>query len=161
MEFKLLGRLCLAILILFILFSRSDAFFLQVTNSAGVSESVGKDLIAKTTAQFNAQLIVNPIVSNTYTIKLLGLNPNYVLPYISADMLMKLQVFPYAAAMGYERNNDASILGAFMSLCGNATNFNMVTIDSTTCQGVLGFMDNFIITQTSGVAVVPNPLVGL
>ncbi len=153
--------LCLAVLITFILSGRSNAFFLQVTNGAGISEAVGKELIAQTTTQFNSILTINPLASNTYTIKLLGLNPNYVPLNLGADAVMQLQVFPYAAGMYYERSNISSLFGNFMSLCDDPGTFQMVTMDSTTCQGVLGFMDNFIITQTSGVAVVPNPLVGL
>lgn len=153
-------RVCMAFLCLFVS-GASNAFFLQVTTSTGTPESVGVALLQQTTTQFNALLIQNPLVPNTYSIKLFGLNPNYTPTDLNANLVTQLQTFPYASGMVYERSNDAGLLGAFMSLCGNATNFNLVKIDSTTCQGVLGYVDNFIISQTSGIAVVPSPLVGL
>lgn len=141
-----------------------------VTVSTGVPPTVEKALLAQTTTQFNASLIVNPLAANTYQVKLFGFNPAYQPPppapaLINLDTLTtKLTaistytyVLGFASGMLYERNSDAAILGFYMNLCSSATTFNLVKIDSTTCQGVLGFMDNWIIRQSSGLAVVPNP----
>lgn len=142
--------------------------------STGVPESVEQTLLTQTTTQFNASVIVNPLVNNTYQVKLFGLNPNYQpitpTPLITLDQITQnltaISTYTYvqgfASGMVYERNNDSGMLGNFMGLCDNATNFFEVgqstfPIDSSTCQQVLGFMDNWIITQSSGLAVVPNP----
>jgi hypothetical protein len=160
--------------------SNAHAFFFQVTNSTGTPESVGKALIAQTTTQFNATVVANPLAANTYTGKLFGLNPNYVPPGVSTTILTLDNVanklisistntveILYGEGMLYERNNEAGLLGYFMGLCANATNYviapSTVTPanwDKETCNQVLGYVDNYIVFQTSGVAVVPNPIVG-
>lgn len=145
--------------------------YTTVILSTGTPESVEQALLVQIANQFNASLFTNPLASNTYQIKLFGLNPNYVTApgLITLDTLAnkltaissQTVVTGFASGMLYERNNDAGMIGYYMGLCDNATNFSLVTIDSTTCQGVLGFMSNWIVFQTSGIAVVPNPPPGL
>jgi hypothetical protein len=160
-----IGRLSIGLLfstsmLIFGLVQPSRAYTV-ITVSTSTDESTETALIAQTTTQFNASLFVNPFTPNTYQVKLFGLNPNYNPPPTVAQIEQNTVQFEYASGMIYERSGDAGALGYFMSLCDNATNFALVTIDSTTCQGVLGFMDQWIVTQTSGVAVLPDPLVGL
>lgn len=141
-----------------------------ITLSTGTTETTEQALLDQIKSQFNASVLVNTLVPNTYQIKLFGLNPNYITPpaVVTLDQVTgKLVAIStntaellYGQGMTYERNNDAGAIGYFMSLCDNATNFTLTTIDPLTCKNVLGFMDNWIMIQSSGIAVVPNPLVG-
>lgn len=139
----------------------------STVNPSSLQQSILSDL---TTGPYLGSSKVSPFFANTYSVTVNGKNPNYQAPSVSTTLINldtisdKLTVIStythltgYAQGMMYERNNDAESLGYFMGLCANATNFNLVKIDSTTCNGVLGFMDNWIVTQTSGLAVVPNP----
>ena len=148
--------------------------FIVVTSTAPVS--VGQTLLSQISNQFNASVMANPLAANTYQIRLFDLNPNYVTsPAVVtlndlANKLTAISTYTYVTGFAsgelYERFNNAGSIGYFMGLCNNATNFYVMpgdsmtwttSIDSTTCNNVLGFMDNWIINQTSGIAVVPNP----
>lgn len=150
--------------------------FTVITVSTGTAPTIEKELLAQATTQFNASLVVNPLASNTYTLKLFGRNPNYTAPpaVVTLDQVTAKLVaissntseLLYAEGMVYERKNDAGMIGAFMNLCGNATNYAVTpggipaTWDPATCHQVLGFMDNWIMIQSSGIAVTPDPLEG-
>lgn len=156
------------ILITIVLVARANAFT-TITTSTGVPVTVEQSLITQIKNQFNASVFVNPLAANTYQVKLFGLNPNYQsLPLVTLDTITNkltsistyTYVVGYAQGMLYERGKNSSSLGYFMGLCDNATNFNLTTIDTTTCNSVLGYMDNLITQQTDGIAIVPDPPVG-
>jgi len=145
--------------------------------------SVQKDLLATlTTGYFLGTATPSIFFANTYSVNLFGRNPAFQAPSVSTTLITldtitnKLTtistytyIVGYAQGMLYERNHDAGTLGYFMGLCDNATNYNVipstvppigVVWSSSTCNQVLGFMDDWIVTQTSGLAVIPNPPVG-
>lgn len=153
------GRL--AILLATVFLSTCSQAYVVIQLGPGVPESAEQALLQATSAQFTVDTFVNPFFPNTYALTLHGLNPSYNPPLTNAQLIQLLPQYPFGAGMMYERTTDAGHLGSYMGLCNSATSFNLISIDSTTCQGVLGFMDNFLVTQTSGVAVIPNPLPGL
>lgn len=151
----------------------------SLSSSAVSPVSLLADVLSSlTTGQYLGTSVASPFFPNTYSVTLKGRNPNYqppiVPPPIVSTSLITLDtitnkltsistytyIVGYAQGMLYERVHDAGVLGFHMGLCTSATTFNLVTIDSTTCNAVLGYVDQWIMSQSSGIAVVPNPPVG-
>lgn len=142
-----------------------------ISSSTVNPAALQKDLLSTlTTGQYLGSSVSSPFFPNTYSVTVTGRNPIYQGPQVSSPLitldsitnkLITISTYThltgYAQGMLYERDSNASNIGGFMALCGNATNFGLVKVDSTTCNDVLGFMDNWIIHQTSGIAVIPNP----
>lgn len=156
--------LVLAILLVGGFLSGSASAFTQIQLAPGASESVEQSLLQATSDQFLIDVKTNPFFPNTYNVTLHGLNPSFNPSPTSADLMKILPQYPFAAGMIYERDNDAGMVGYTMSLCDNATNFMPnppQTWDPATCVQALGYIDNAIVFQSSGEAVLPDPLPGL
>ena len=129
-----------------------------ITFANGVPESVEKQLIASTTAQFLAVVKSNPLAANTYSITINGLNPNYNPPIVitGADLLKQLDldtqylatvdsytyVYGFADGMDYQNNVDENVAANFAVNCSTPTAFQLLqtstaTFDRSTCQDVL------------------------
>lgn len=156
------------------LVSWSQAYTVVVP-STSAPQGIEQTFIAATTTQFEATLFVNPLFAGTYQIQLLGPNPAYNPPVTDADLLQALvtidsytYVYGWADGMRYERGHDLGYFtapagqigmpnGGFFVNCSSAPYFNVPAIDSTTCQGVLATVYNFIYQQNfSTPTVVPG-----
>lgn len=136
--------------------------FTQVIISTGAPAGLETQFLAATTSQFNAKVVKNPLVPNTYAMTLYGLNPSYVVPStatcfniavdidtasLQTDLNALVQAGPaiisnpylYGWGNGAEyQNHIDENQGFYMSgLCGNATNFTVINAtnswDTATC----------------------------
>lgn len=150
----------------------------STVNPLALQQSILSDL---TTGSYLGKAVASPFFANTYSVTVTGKNPMYTGPSVSTTLInldmianklvaISTQTLPYLYGSGmlYERSKNAGTFGYFMSLCNDATNYMIFpttgsetfTWSPSTCNQVLGFMDNWIVTQTSGIAVIPNPPLG-
>lgn len=146
----MLGRLILVLLFVVSGVNSVKALFIEVQLSTGVPSSIGDSFIAQTTTQFNAVAIKNPLVSNTYSIKIYGLNPNYNPPITNQQLLDALvtvdsytYVYGWANGMDYGIHTARDIAGGYAINCSTPTEFNLnetssSTFDTKTCYDVMG-----------------------
>lgn len=140
----------------------------SVSSSAVNPAALQQDVLSALTTGPFLGAATKSIFANTYDVKLFGKNPSYQGPSVSTTLItldtiasklvaisMATNEFLYAQGMVYERNNDAALLGDFMTQCSTAN-----AHDFALCNAILGYADDYIMHQTSGVAVVPYPLVG-
>lgn len=132
------------------------------------SPELQSQFIQDATTQYQGTLAASPFFKNTYTLNLTSKNELVSPPAIPilitldtlADKLVSIStnsgVDFWAFGMDYERHNDAVIAGNLLSHCSDPKYFNVVAIDSTTCNIVAGSISNWIVQQTSGVVVVPD-----
>lgn len=141
-----------------------------ITLSGNVPEAVETQLIASTTNQFQSTLFVNPLASNTYQIKLLGVNPNYNPPPTNKDLLnvittisTQTYVYGFVDGMTYQQGIAEGAAGRLENLCNSATNYALQattpqTFDSKTCFDVLStFLTTLFQMSLSTPTVIPPP----
>lgn len=144
-------QLC-AISLISIYLAQPSQAFTQVYISTGAPIGLEKSFLASTTAQFNGAVIPNPLVSNTYTLKLYGLNPSYQAPPSTLKQALDLGATVYAYGwvdgQAYERNSNLRTIGYYI--------VNLGTSD-VQCTQYLGLMENDIYTQNfSTPTVIPG-----
>ena len=156
-----------------------------VTVSTAAPVGLEKDFIAQTTAQYAASVFVNPFVANTYQVQLFGPNPSFNPPPSNADLLNALvsvdsytYVYGWGDGESFERYHDLGYFtapigtvgmldGGFFVNCSSPTywnniqyssdTFQLVSMDSTTCNAVLSGVYNFVYQQYfSTPTVVPG-----
>lgn len=122
-----------------------------------------------TTGQYIGTSVASPYFPNTFSVTVKSKNPAYQAPSVSttlinldtiANKLVDASSYSYHAAfangMYYERGNDLAALGYIKTTyCVPGLLFKGVAIDSVTCNNMLGFANDWIVSQTSGIAVVP------
>lgn len=131
-----------------------------VTASTAAPAGIEQKFIAATTAQFNASLFVNPLASNTYAIKLFGLNPNYVPPpqVVPLDFAAIISSVSFNYVYGFvdgqylERKQDLNMVGSLDVMCSTPTAFGLIqattaTWSAATCMDVLGTLNSQIYQQ--------------
>lgn len=171
---RIVGSLFLALSVRF-LFLPSVSIAATYTVNVSLSTSavnpaslLADVLSSLTTGQYLGSYIAHPYLPNAYSLSVKGRNPNYQPPSVSTSLIAldaittKLVAIStatnelmYGEGMMYERRNNAGVLGYFMTKCSTET-----AHDFTLCNTILGFADDFILNQTSGMPVVPYPLVG-
>lgn len=179
---RLFMRACLTILCFLAAPTAKAATYtlnVSLATSTVNPSALQQDILSNmTTGQYLGKATASAFFANTYSVTVTGKNLTYTGPSVSttlitldtiANKLTAISTYThltgYAQGMMYERVSDASALGYFMGLCANATNYVIIpstiplpfTWSKDTCNQVLGFMDNWIVTQTSGIAVIPNP----
>lgn len=143
--------------------ARAGAFTV-VSISTGAPKSLEQQFISNTTSQFQATLLVNPLVANTYQLKLFGPNPMFNPPPTNKDLLDAVvtvdsytYVYGWAAGGSYFLSQQEGAIGALGNLCDSATNYHLIqtstgTFDRSTCQDVITTIENnlfnVIITTT-------------
>lgn len=136
-------------LLLLLLSAKVNAYTVIIPSTSAPA-GTEQALIAQTTTYFNAKLIVNPLVKNTYQINLLG-------PAISDFQILRdsgTYSFVWGEGVEYQRDLDVNNILGFNRLCdqspycvgkttmtvsgdftlGNST--YTVKIDSATCQAI-------------------------
>lgn len=149
---------------LFLMCGSTASAYTVIQLGSGVPESVEQSLIASTTAQYLGTVFVNPLVSNTYQIKILGLNPNYQAPAPPPTTLEQalslgatVYVYGFVDGQSYERHHDLGTIQNYQVNCSSPTFFS-VAVDSTSCNAILGQLANDIYTQNfSTPTVIPPP----
>ena len=169
---------------LLILFVGSVQAYTVVTVSTAAPDGLEQSFISATTSQYSATVIKNPLASNTWTMKLLGLNPTYLPPVSSVDLLRSLvtvdsytYVYGWADGMDYERTTELGFFtspenqlgmpnGGFFINCSSAPYWNgmqvstqteqIVSIDSTTCNAVLSGVYNWIYQSEFSTPTIVN-----
>lgn len=96
-------------------------------------------LIAQTTSQFDAKLVKNPLVPNTYQITLYSHNKNYNPPVTNADLLKAVvtvdsftYVYGFVAGMEYQNRVDVDRAGYFEINCSSVPLFNLMNTSTST-----------------------------
>lgn len=136
------------------LVSQSQAF----TQETSASPVLEKQFLAATTNQFQAVLTPNPLAANTYTLKLIGLNPNFNPPPTTLEQALSLgatvYLYGYRDGAGYEEHVDHGIAQGFALDCSTPIP-NVTTWDPITCAATSVAISNEIFKQySSTVAVV-------
>lgn len=164
-----IGTIRLLSLIGVLTFCSINLFAVNYTaNVYAPSQQLQKQFIADTTTQYQATVATSPF-ANTFTITLSARYPSFQGPVQVSTSLVTLDsivnklttistytyVTGFANGMEYERYNNAALLGHFMMLCSTAN-----AHDFTICNTILGFSSDYILNQTSGIVVVPNPPLG-
>lgn len=105
-----------------------------VTASTGAVAGIEKEFIGSTTNQYLSNLIVNPLVPNTYQIKLIAPNPNYTKPVTETDLLQAVvqvstfsYVYGWADGMEYGRGVDLSRISNYIIYCSSPSYFGAST----------------------------------
>lgn len=131
-----------------------------VTTSSSAQPGLEASFIAATTAQFQAVVTSNPLASNTYSVKLISVNPNYNAPEpppSNLDQALSLGATVYAygfgAGQGYDQHVQLGIVGSFALNCSTPM-ANVPTYDTATCQAVTGAISNAIYQQSLSTPVV-------
>ena len=153
-----------------------------VTVSTAAPQGLEQSFLDATTNQFLATLFKNPLASNTWSVKLFDVNPNYNThnpPPTTLEQALSLgaTVYLYGFMNGIqdERDRDLSWFtapigalgwnnGGFLVNCSSPTWWNgvqqssmtqqLVSIDSTTCNAVLVGVYNTIWNQNFGIQTV-------
>lgn len=125
-----------------------------VTTSNSTPPGLEQSFIAATTAQFQAVVTSNPLVSNTYSIKLLGVNPYYNAPEAPPSNLEQslslgatVYAYGFGAGQGYDQHVQLGIVGNFAVNCSTPIP-DVPTYDPATCQAVTGAISNAIYLQS-------------
>lgn len=128
-------------------------------------------MLTQLAAQFSINLFVNPLVPNTYQIKLFDLNPNYN-PLITNQQMLDAVVetstnnfvYGFADGMTYQQNQQIGSVGFLGNLCGSATNFSLIqtttgTFDRSTCQDVIATIEDalFALSLSTPTPIPPEP----
>lgn len=159
--------------------------FTQVTVSTAAPASIEQTFLASTTNQFLSVLKSNPLFPDTYSIQLLGLNPNFVAPSTATCFQLDVSVdtttlqnslnslvasapqviadplaYGFVSGMTYQQNNEQGVVALMANLCGSATNFMLVqtttaTFNKATCQDTLITVANQIFELSLST---PTPL---
>lgn len=145
--------------------SRTDAFqgYNVVITTDPVTES---NFLANTTTYFEAKLVPNPLIANTYQLNLYGLNPSFNAPPTTLQDALSLgstvYVYGFANGMTYQNKVSENLTSGMIELCGNATNFNLIqattaTFNLATCQDVLSnLIDEFFNIDLSTPTPIPT-----
>jgi hypothetical protein len=152
---------CITITILFILafaFTEDHAYAFQGYNVVTTTDAATETtFLSATTAQFAANVIINPFVPGTYQINLFGPNPlfNPLPTTLQQALSLGSTVYAYGWASGvnYQQTQEESFIGAMGNLCGSATNYNLTqtnssTFDNATCQDVIGTIENQLFEES-------------
>jgi len=159
--------------LLFLCLSLARAYTVVTSTSPALEQA----FLAATTTQFNVSITSNPFFANTYQVKLLGTNPNYILPgqvapsapaQIDQDVALMVGIssftYPYgwAAGMTCERSNDLDLLGQYFVNCSSVTAFEHVysttgTWNPGTCSDTLMTLNDAIFQQNLST---PTPILG-
>jgi hypothetical protein len=137
-----------------------------VTISTGAPTNLEKQFLASTTAQFQGLVTPNPSASNTYALKLFGLNPNYK---ASAPLTLEqslflgatVYVYGFANGMTYQQQVEEGSIGTLGNLCDSATAFMLLqaspaSFDRSTCQDVIATIMNQLFQMSlSTPSVIP------
>jgi hypothetical protein len=146
---QIIACLCLA------LWTKAQAYTV-VTISTGAPTGLEQQFLSATTNQFQASLLVNPLASNTYQLKLFGLNPNYnPLPtnLQLLDSLVSVDSWTYVAGWSngesYQQSVTQNILAGYLVQCSSPTAFNLMQTSSSTfylstCQDTISTLINAI-----------------
>jgi hypothetical protein len=148
--------------------ARAEAYTVVTSTAPATLEQA---LIAQIQNQFVATVFVNPLVPNTWQIKLLGVNPNYN-PLVTnqqmldATVLMSTTNFVYGFADGmtYQQKVQEGSVGFLGNLCATATYFNLIqtsskTFDRSTCQDVITTIEDalFELSLSTPTPIPPEP----
>lgn len=161
--------------IILFLASTAGAGNINVYLFPGTDPSLEQQFLGSTTSQFQTTVATSPYFPGEYILSISGVNPSYV-PSVPSQVVLDTGSFVqmvlynstytftigWAYGMLYERNHDADHIQTFISECSTPSYFNdpsstmpAVAIDPTTCKQVLNTLYCFIVSQTSGLAVVP------
>jgi hypothetical protein len=122
--------------------------------SSGAPVGIERDLIASVTAQYQAKVVKNPYVSNTYAVTIYGLNPAFNPLPTNAQLLDSVvtvdswtYVHGWANGEQYERHQDMSFVGYYDVHCSSPTLFDLLqastsTWDVGTCEDALSTLNN-------------------
>lgn len=123
--------------------------FTQVTISTAAPVGLEADFIQKTTSQFTADYFKNPLASNTYSLKLKGLNPNYNAPppppsTLEQALSLGATVYTYGFrdGLGYQQGVDIGIVQGFEVKCTTPIGFSTATWDTDTCYAITGAINS-------------------
>jgi hypothetical protein len=135
-----------------------------ITVAGTAPQGLEQELIANTTTQYQATLLVNPFFAGTYQINISGLNPNFNSSPTNQqllDYLVTVDSWTYVAGWAngesYQQSVDTKIADDFTAWCSSAPYFGLVSIDSTTCLAVAGGLAAEIVQMhLSAPTVVPG-----
>lgn len=139
-----------------------------VTVSTMTTEATETSFLAATTTQFNAVVTKNPLASNTYTLKLYGLNPNYNAPPPPPTTLQQalslgstVYLYGWNDGSDYQSFTDDKIANGFFVQCSSPSVFgtygSTTTWDMTTCQTALNAVyESMFQLHDSSVTTVPG-----
>lgn len=146
--------------------SMASQAYTVVTISTGAPTNLEKQFLAATTAQFQGVVTPNPFASNTYALKLFGLNPAYKasVPLTfeqSLSLGATVYVYGFANGMTYQQQVEEGSIGTLGNLCDSATAFMLLqttpaSFDRSTCQDVIATIMNQLFQMSlSTPAVIP------
>lgn len=132
------------------------------TQETAASPQLEKQFLAATTNQFLATLIPNPLAANTYTLKLLGLNPSFNAPPTTLEQALSLgstlYVYGFASGMNYQQHVHNNLVETYEVNCSTPIGSSTSTWDIGTCQAVTGAIDNAIFQESLSTPTVLPPL---
>lgn len=149
-----------------------------VTFSTSAPSGLEKSFLANTTNQYLGSLTSNPLASNTYALKLFGVNPNYVpsscfsvdvaidsgtlaedlkaLAAAGPTIIRDPYLYGYAAGMHYSQQQDSRITEGYGINCStplaNVSNWNLQE-----CYAIINAVNGSIIQQSGDVPAVIDP----
>lgn len=142
--------------------------FTQVIISTEAPAGIETTFIAATTNQFRADYFKNPLASNTYSLKIRGVNPNYNAPSPPPSTLEEalslgatVYVYGFSNGMNYEQRVDMDLVIGFEVNCSTPIGVSTATWDTNTCYAITGAIDSALYELSlSTPIVIPPTLIG-
>lgn len=153
-----------ATVLLMVGISKADSGYNIVQMSTAAPAGTEQGFLSQISAQFNAGIVQNPLASNTYGIKIFGLNPNYQAPAPPPTTLEQalslgstVYVYGFAAGMGYQQHVSERLVEGFGVLCSTPIP-NIPTWDVPTCQSIAAAIDAALFQESLSTPTVIPPL---
>lgn len=156
----ILAPVAVSVLFLALVCGVTQADFIQVTTSSAAPQGLGSILIQDISNRYLAQVTKNPLASNTWSVKLQGVNPNFNGPPTTLDQALTLgstvYLYGYRDGARYDQDVQINLVGNFDLNCSTPMP-NVPAWDAGTCQAVTGAISAEIYKQIgSTITIIPG-----